>query len=126
MKRLKKGMRVKIYLYPITKSGLEGEAVLVRKIKDLGNTELWIVKFDDGVEVVRTIRKDLENLETEDLINLLRKKITTGYREDKILARVSRVEKIKDYEPYEGFRVYGEGGDYFEVAKIENEFIIVG
>jgi len=60
-----------------------------------------------------------------ELVETLKKKILMGYREIRILQKLDRVEKIKDYEPYEAFRVYGNR-DYFEVVKIENEFIIVG
>ena len=59
------------------------------------------------------------------IVEILKEKVLMGYREKKILQKLDRVEKIRDYEPYEAFRVYGNR-DYFEVVKIGKDYFIVG
>jgi len=61
---MKKGETVGVYQDPITCKDFEGYAKLTEpkpKKRDIkGLTETWLVKFDDGTKVERTI-----NLETE-------------------------------------------------------------
>ena len=60
---LKKGLKVKVYEDPLTQQKLEGEAVLIRKIAEYKNLplEIWFVRFEDNVDVIRTIRKEVKD-----------------------------------------------------------------
>ena len=60
MKTLKKGDRVKIYQKPLTEEDYEGEAELVKHLSDgsYGDAHIedWLVRFEDGIKIRRTIR----------------------------------------------------------------------
>jgi hypothetical protein len=63
---MKKGETIKVFQDPITCKDFEGYAKLIepmprkRDIKEL--TETWIVKFEDGTKVERTINLGTNNL----------------------------------------------------------------
>jgi len=59
----------------------------------------------------------------EILIEKVRK--IAGYREKKILAQLTKIEKIDNYDGF-GARFYDDKGNYFEVAEIDGELLIVG
>jgi hypothetical protein len=56
---MRKGDYVKIYQKPLTLEEYEGEAKLLYQqfSNEMNNTEVWRVRFDNGDEVSRTIKR---------------------------------------------------------------------
>jgi hypothetical protein len=63
---MEKGETVRVYQDPITCKDFEGYAKLIesrpRKRDIKGLTETWLVKFEDGAKVERTINLEANNL----------------------------------------------------------------
>ena len=84
--KMEKGETVRVYQDPITCKDFEGYAKLIEpkpKKRDIkGLTETWLVKFEDGTKVERTI-----NLETNN------------FAPNKGKAEDLTVDNIKDFYP---------------------------
>ena len=56
---MKRGETVTIYDDIITRQRVEGRAKLVKKLSDLHEGEMWIVRFaGDGMDVQRVVLRD--------------------------------------------------------------------
>ena len=58
------------------------------------------------------------------LVDRVRK--IAGWREQRILARLLKIEQIFDYAPYFGVRFHSRFGDYFEVVDLKGDMVIMG
>jgi len=77
-----------------------------------------------SVSIISIVAIFEEVIIMEGLVDRVRK--IAGWREQRILARLLRIEQIFDYTPYFGIRFYGRCGDYFEVVDLKEDMVIMG